>query len=91
MYVHVYTNGFSCGQNAYTYKNWVNLPARCENFQADKYEADKMNLCGELVKWPVAMMGIFLGPFSLPPSLVLYPSFPEEHVFFQYPQLRILC
>ncbi len=61
MYVHLlYTNCSSCGQNAYTYKNWVKLPARCELYQIDKYEAGKMNLCGELVIWPVAMMGIFL-------------------------------
>jgi hypothetical protein len=39
-------------------KNWATPPARCELYQIDKYEADKMNLCRELVNWPVAMMGV---------------------------------
>ncbi len=44
MYVHVY-------------KNWATPPARCELFASDK-TTDRIDLCGDLVKWPVTLMGI---------------------------------
>ncbi len=46
--------------NVYTHKNWATPPARCELYQTEKFEADELNLCGKLVNWPVAMMGISL-------------------------------
>jgi hypothetical protein len=77
MYVHVYTNDSSLVKtHSRTYKNWATPPARCEVYQTEKFEADKLNLCGKLVNWPVAMMGISLKNRNLFSASVTPSSLP---------------